>query len=99
MIYRVTMEMTEPDLKRLGKYERIIPIYRSKANGNDIEFIKAHFFDGVGVGDMYTMYCNEFAEYKILSKKEFGSLVCSVTGCRKARKFKSGSGTKWIYKE
>ena len=86
MKYRVTLEISEDELGKMGEYERITPVYRYVANYNDTSFIKENYVDGVAVGEFYDAYRNKFTKNRILRKQDFNTLVCNTIGCKKFRK-------------
>ena len=86
MKYRVTLEISEDELGKMGKYERITPVYRYVVNYNDTSFIKENYVDGVAVGEFYDAYRKKFAKNRVLRKQDFNTLVCNTIGCKKLRK-------------
>lgn len=97
MRYRVTLEISEDELGKIGKYERITPVYRYVANYNDTSFIKENYVDGVAVGEFYDAYRKKFAKNRILRKQDFNTLVCNTIGCKKFRKKTDNNITEHVF--
>lgn len=97
MRYRVTLEISEDELGKMGEYERITPVYRYIANYNDTSFIKENYVDGVAVGEFYDAYRKKFTKNRILRKQDFNTLVCNTIGCKKLRKYADKRITKYIF--
>ena len=97
MRYRVTLDISEDELGKMGKYERITPIYRYVANYNDTSFIKENYVDGVAVGEFYDAYRKKFAKNRILRKQDFNTLVCNTIGCKKFRKKTDNNITEHVF--
>ena len=97
MRYRVTLEISEDELGKMGKYERITPVYRYVANYNDTSFIKENYSDGVAVGEFYDAYRNKFTKNRILRKQDFNTLVCNTIGCKKFRKKTDNNITEHVF--
>lgn len=97
MKYRVTLEISEDELGKIGKYERITPVYRYVANYNDTSFIKENYVDGVAVGEFYDAYRKKFAKNRVLRKQDFNTLVCNTIGCKKFRKKTDNNITEHVF--
>lgn len=80
MRYRVTMEVSETELKRLYDYERVIPVYREDVCADDLEFVENHFETGIVCEEFYDEYTREFENARILKKTDFYRLVQDMTG-------------------
>lgn len=97
MKYRVTLEISEDELGKMGKCERITPVYRYVTNYNDTSFIKENYVDGVAVGEFYDAYRKKFAKNRILRKQDFNTLVCNTIGCKKFRKKTDNNTTEHVF--
>ena len=97
MKYRVTLEISEDELVKMGKYERITPVYRYVANYNDTSFIKENYVDGVAVGEFYDAYRKKFTKNRVLRKQDFNTLVCNTIGCKKFRKKTDSNITEHVF--
>lgn len=97
MKYRVTLEISEDELGKMGKCERITPVYRYVANYNDTSFIKENYVDGVAVGEFYDAYRKKFAKNRVLRKQDFNTLVCNTIGCKKFRKKTDNNITEHVF--
>lgn len=97
MKYRVTLEISEDELWKMGKCERITPVYRYVANYHDTSFIKENYVDGVAVGEFYDAYRKKFAKNRILRKQDFNTLVCNTIGCKKFRKKTDNNITEHVF--
>ena len=97
MKYRVTLEISEDELGKMGEYKRITPVYRYVANYNDTSFIKENYVDGVAGGEFYDAYRKKFAKSRVLRKQDFNTLVCNTIGCKKFRKKTDNNITEHVF--
>ena len=80
MRYRVTMEVSESELKHLYNYERVIPMYREEVCADDLDFVESHFETGIVCEEFYDEYAKEFENVRILKKCDFYKMVQDMTG-------------------
>ena len=79
MIYRVTTEISETELKNLYNYSKIVPIYKDEPDEDDIYFIQENFNVGIECETLYEKYCSHFKNELILKKYSFYDLVRQLT--------------------
>ncbi len=82
MMYKVTAEITESELKKMYNYTKIIVLYKDAPDDLDVEFVQNNFVDGIWCDAFYDMYCEHFMDEHILPKKKFYDLVRNLTETR-----------------
>lgn len=97
MRYRVTLEISENELEKMGECERITPVYKTIPDNKDIDFITKNYVDGVVVGEFYDAYKKKFAKNRILGKQNFNTIVCNTIGCKKLNKKVDKYRTAYIF--
>ena len=82
MMYRVTAEITESELKEMYNYTNIIVLYKDNPDERDVEFVLNNFVVGIRCDAFYDMYCECFVDDYVLPKKKFYDLVRDLTKTR-----------------
>lgn len=97
VLYRVTMELPERELKKLTNYERVIPLFRDVINKNDCIFIRENFVNGIGCEQFYDEYCDRFSEESVLKKRVFYAYVRKICDAENTTKRNIDGETQTIF--